>query len=657
MDLSNEQNLDQPISGSRLADSTSWITNSFLLFLGIGFAAISVILFQEGKQEAVFIALIAAAALWLLEVLENLHRTDPRPVSTAVPGSFVAIGVIAFVACIACLPTLHIYFLTDDFALVHSFHSLSSAEFLRLLHMDTRQFVSGDARQEFRPLYSLFYLSAYQLWGLRLWGYHFCGILFHVLVSVLVFLIAKTLAPGNLRSAGFAGVLFAVQPAHAQALSLIVGTVAECLPAVLYLSAFLFFIRFRFSGRLRSLVISIVAFTAGLLTKESAVTLPLMLFSFDLFRIITGETAHALPGESGRWVRWRNFLLPYVPYAILLFLYLAWRRRVLTSYLRESNWANRAPEVAASPQGFWLHASHFVSHLWQLQVFNFQSLFPYSAPILGLVLGVFLVWAVLLFRSRQHSLRTVARVLYFGLVWYSITNLPYLIEGHVPYHLYLPIAGLCICVGYLALPTSDIYGKTGKYSHLLAMAFLVIVSVTQMWNGEAEYVRLGGMSERMTGELAISLSNIPREDLVVLWPGSSPLIASGWGEGIVPFAVQPPFTTTDLSANIRIIEHPEMSCCGVGEWWYKIGPLLSVQMTRPRDEEVVVHLLSWNDSTATFALTTRTMQRQLLVDRVTASLGSSPALVDSVDDADATKLAKALADLIVESGELPQRKR
>lgn len=168
-----------------------------------------------------------------------------------------------------------------------------------LFHLDMGQFVWGDSRQEFRPLYSLFYVAAYHLWGLRPWGYHICEMFIHALVSVLVFLIAKALAPGDLRRAGFAGILFAVQPPHAQAMSLIVGLVAESLPAALYLSVFLCFIHFRSSGRLRFLVISIGIFAACLLTKESAVTLPLALFSYDLFRISTGNGLRSFREKAG----------------------------------------------------------------------------------------------------------------------------------------------------------------------------------------------------------------------------------------------------------------------------------------------------------------------------------------------------------------------
>jgi hypothetical protein len=654
--LSNGQQTKRTPSDESRQILPPWISKLFVAFLCCVFLAITATLFQEGEQGALLVALIVGAALWLLEALESKRFSGSRPYTNWEPRPFAVAGIVALVAFIACLPTLNTYFLVDEFAFLHAFHNLSPAQFLQLLHMDMGQFVWGDSRQEFRPLYSLFYVAAYHLWSLHLWGYHLCLIFFHAAVSILVFLIAKALAPGDLRRAGLAGILFAVQPPHAQAASLIVGLVAESLPALLYLSAFFFFIRFRISGKLRSLAISIGAFAVCLLTKESAVTLPLMLFSYDLFQVLTEKARHSCREFTEKWKQWQTFLVPYVPFCILLIVYLAWRRSVLASYLRETNWGGNAREVVASPGGFWLHFRHLALRAWRLQTFNFESLFPYSVPVLGLVLGLFLLWALLLFRRRQESRRSIELLLYFGLVWYVICNLPYLIEGYVIYHLYLPVAGLSIAAACLAFPIHRSSQTAGRYSRLLSVTLLVLVSVTQMWKGEAEYARIGNMSARMTEQLAVGLKSIPKDELVVLWPANSYLIASGWGEEIVPYSVQPPFTPADLTSNIRIIEHPDMSCCGVDEWWQKIGPALTNELAGPPSEEVSVNSLVWNDGTATFKLTSRAIQRRVLADRVSAVLGGPPASVNSIDAADAVRLVKAITDVVEEGTDvLPQK--
>jgi len=113
--------------------------------------------------------------------------------------------------------------------------------------------------------------------------------------------------------------------------------VAEGLPDLFYLVAFLCFIRFRARSSATYLVISTVAFGLCLLTKESAVTLPMMLVSFDFFRMVVGEKGVAAGEAPGQRKKWFRLMLAYVPFAVLLLAYLELRRLAVSSYLREAS--------------------------------------------------------------------------------------------------------------------------------------------------------------------------------------------------------------------------------------------------------------------------------------------------------------------------------
>lgn len=115
-------------------------------------------------------------------------------------------------------------------------------------------------------------------------GYHLTGILLHALNATTVFLIAQTLAPGEPWRAHFAGLLFALLPVHSENLASINGSLTEGAPTWFYLSAFLCFVLFRRTNLTRYLAMSATAFTASLLSKETAVTLPVMLVCYDFFR-------------------------------------------------------------------------------------------------------------------------------------------------------------------------------------------------------------------------------------------------------------------------------------------------------------------------------------------------------------------------------------
>ena len=150
---------------------------------------------------------------------------------------------------------------------------------------------------------ALSFKVSYFLWGLHPLGYHLTGVLVHAVNAAMVFLIARKLAPGDSWRAGFAGLLFAVQPIHSWTISWANGSLTEAIPSLFYISAFLCFVWFRPHALTRYFIMSVVAFSACLLSKETAVTLPIMLVSYDLFRIVLGENgASRLPTcKQAKW--------------------------------------------------------------------------------------------------------------------------------------------------------------------------------------------------------------------------------------------------------------------------------------------------------------------------------------------------------------------
>jgi len=161
--------------------------------------------------------------------------------------------------------------------------------------------------------------------------------------------------------------------------------------------------------------------------------------------------------------------------------------------------------------------------------------------------------------------------------------------------------------------------------------------------------RIGNMSERMAAQLVTVLAEAPKEGLLVIWPAESYLVTSGWGEEILPYAVQTPFAPTDLYSRVRIIEHPNMFCCGVSIWWEKTRPVLAAELAGPPEEPVEVELFAWDERSASFLRQHRALAKELLRACVTSSLGGPVEKMDTLEDAEARRLVDALARLVLES--------
>ena len=133
----------------------------------------------------------------------------------------------------------------------------------------------------FRPVVSVSLLVDRWLWPGNATGHHATNLLFHILAATLVGLLAGRLVDRadvatRRRVAGFGAALFAVHPAHMDALGWVMGR-ADSLAAVWVLACVAAHLVRLDRGGLRWLSVEVVLAVLGLLSKESAVVLPVVL--------------------------------------------------------------------------------------------------------------------------------------------------------------------------------------------------------------------------------------------------------------------------------------------------------------------------------------------------------------------------------------------
>ncbi len=197
----------------------------------------------------------------------------------------------------------------------------------------------------YRPFVHVIYLLAYQVFGLHPWGFHLVNVLFHSGVSILVFLIVSRLfderhpsdlssqpfsaatppispllkkRPGGMLSPPFfAALLFAVHPIHTEAVAWISG-VMDLSSAFFFLLSF--YLYMRAEGKMnRVYALSLVSFLLAALSKEPALTLPLVLIVYDHVirkqKIVTGRAVKT-----------------YVPYFLIAGMYFVMRLNALGGF-------------------------------------------------------------------------------------------------------------------------------------------------------------------------------------------------------------------------------------------------------------------------------------------------------------------------------------
>jgi tetratricopeptide (TPR) repeat protein len=165
-------------------------------------------------------------------------------------------------------------------------------------------------------------MLSYSLFGLKPWGFHLVNILFHAGSTVLVFLIISRLLgdakPSTsslyLSPALLAALLFATHPVHTEAVTWIAG-----LPEVsfTFFSLLSFYLYLRSGeGSKRNYLLSVASFSLAVFFKETALTLPLVLITYD--HVCRKERSRPL----GRFKR-------YIPYFFVAGVYLCARIHAL----------------------------------------------------------------------------------------------------------------------------------------------------------------------------------------------------------------------------------------------------------------------------------------------------------------------------------------
>jgi hypothetical protein len=137
----------------------------------------------------------------------------------------------------------------------------------------------------YRPLTILIYAVQWVFGGGAPFLYHFVNISLYCVDSVLVLLLGLQCLPRS--GAWVAAALFAVHPAHVEAVANVVGQ-AELWTALVLLSAVLLYVRERQGGveLPRGAAAAIVAlYVAGMLIKENAIVLPALLVIAEIFLV------------------------------------------------------------------------------------------------------------------------------------------------------------------------------------------------------------------------------------------------------------------------------------------------------------------------------------------------------------------------------------
>ncbi|HMN66996.1 MAG TPA: tetratricopeptide repeat protein [Bdellovibrionales bacterium] len=198
-------------------------------------------------------------------------------------------------------------FLYDDEFLIQKNRFLESFSYLGDIFTSNSTGGAGFKDSFYRPMQTLAYLLVRQIFDGERWAHHLLNVGLHAANAVLMFTLARKLGL-KARVAALVSALWAVHPLHNEAVTYMSAT-ADPLHALFLLSGLVVAAPAFTGGRL---AIAMGFFILGLLSKESAIVFPALLFTLCYF-------------FSQRSWHWRAYL-PTVPFWLVALGYFISRR-------------------------------------------------------------------------------------------------------------------------------------------------------------------------------------------------------------------------------------------------------------------------------------------------------------------------------------------
>ena len=360
----------------------------------------------------------------------------------------------------------------------------------------------------YRPMTFVTFALNYALSGQDVWSYHLLNIILHAFNAFLVFLILESLMGkkgGQFYTVLFASLLFALHPIQTHAVTYI-SCRAVLLASCFYLLAFLAFMKYREymggnTGRFLLGALPPVLYLAGLLSKETAVSLPAALFLYDMV-LVRAEK----PGAE-RGLRRLSY---YISFVVVLAAYLFIRDRVTGfAVVQEGANVSRGTYFITEAEVFLDYLRLLVFPINQVADYYRQFTFrPDALVIFSLSLVAAMIATLIGVRKKMPL------VSFFGL-WSLIALAPEsslipIQDSIVEYRLYIPSIGF---FAIAALLTSRLLRerrcRTAAAGALLALLSVLTFSRNFVWADELslwnDVLKKVPDSPRARGNIAVAL--------------------------------------------------------------------------------------------------------------------------------------------------------
>lgn len=338
--------------------------------------------------------------------------------------SLVLLCIVLSVTFLAFSPSLHNQFITNDDP-----NHLINNELVRSMSLENLSLIfSQTLNRTYIPLTTLSFAVEYYFFGLNSFFYHLNNVLLHLVVTALLFIIARRWFKFSPLAAALAALVFGIHPMHVESVAWITER-KDVLYAFFYLAAVERYCAYIHQQKRRDYYGTIILALLSILAKPMALSLPLVFWVLDwyfrrdwTFRLLFEKVPHLL------------IIIPVTG----------------VTYILNARMVGTTPLETA------------LSWIWSLMFYLQKFLFPdyfltiYSLPqpvaltqwtfVQAVVL--FLVSGFLLFRFQKQRLVIFAALYYFVSIFFLLRfDAKVDVNFVADRFMYLPSLGICFLIG------------------------------------------------------------------------------------------------------------------------------------------------------------------------------------------------------------------
>lgn len=312
------------------------------------------------------------------------------------------------------------------------------------------------------PLTWISHMADVELSGLDPGAHHAMNVALHAANTLLLFLVLVRLT-GTAGPSAFAAALFALHPLHVESVAWIAER-KDVLSTFFWLLAMLAYARYTAARSARAYALVTAAFACALMSKPTAVTLPLVLLLLDVWPLARRDVRTAIL-EKLPWLT--------MSVAVGIVTILVQRAADAMSPLDLLPLSTRVANAGIA------YVSYIRMMIWPSDL---APLYPYElAPGAALVSAAWLALAVV--TGAAIRFRHAAPAAAVGWAWYVITLLPMIgiiqvgVQPRADRYTYVPMIGVFIAIAWLARALAVRLRVPGRALQAAALAVLAALGV------------------------------------------------------------------------------------------------------------------------------------------------------------------------------------